>query len=135
MEKQNGKNVYYLPDSIHQTKEPTPKEVKPKAEYKAITEKHEEIMIQPGSVKVDVINGSDPYPANNLFNECDILGFLKGSAEEIIIKPKVSIIASFQGKKEILKGHDSLPVEVQEATEMTMIPGDETYQLDIKVEV
>lgn len=131
----NRKNVYALPGTSEETTKdegvdtsetiPTPEKVKRvKPEYKDLPESKDVVEEMLGTVKVEEVNPEEI-----------IISCLLCDANEILIKPKKSVTVSFSGQKEILKGYGSLPVEVQEATDMTMIPGDETYQLDIKVEV
>jgi len=152
IEKVGRKNAYALPGveeptenrevdtSRNTTMEKKYKQLK--EEYKDLPENKGMVEDMSGTVKVELVNGIDDpiFPAhypngNTIFNECDIVGFLKNTASEIIVKPRTIVIAKFQGKDEILRGHGDLPIELQGRTEMTAIPGDDTYQLDIKVEV
>lgn len=139
--KQNGKNVYSLPNP-EETPQESPVDVHPEAPltdpYKDLKEKasslaesRDKIVSQPGAVKVEEIEPT-PTETDGQLNEETIISCLLPGAEKIIIEPKKLVTAIFPGQKQILQGHDALPVEVREATEITIMPG-ETYQMDIKV--
>jgi|LDZT01.1.fsa_nt_gi predicted transcriptional regulator len=141
MTKQNGKNVYSLPNPEETPQESpvdVPQEVPLTDPYSDLKEKasslaesRDKIVSQPGAVKVEEIEPT-PTETEGQLNEETIISCLLPGAEKIIIEPKKLVTAIFPGQKQILQGHDALPVEVREATEITIMPG-ETYQMDIKV--
>lgn len=141
--KQNGKNVYSLPNP-EETPLESPVDVHPEApltdpysdlkeKASSLAESRDRIVSQPGAVKVEEI---EPTPTEaegqGQLNEETIISCLLPGAEKIIIEPSKLVTAIFPGQKQILQGHDALPAEVREATEITIMPG-ETYQMDIKV--
>ena len=70
--------------------------------------------------------------------EGQLVTILTPYSTQIIVNPKQDeseIVAIFSGQEEIINAYTTLPVPVQNSTLMTMIPEDNEYNLNIRVEI